>query len=137
MAGRPPKPTGAKILAGTFRPCRANPDEPEPEILLDIPSPPRKLKLEARREWDRVIEFVIKNRIVGSEGLSPLATYCNLHAAIVAEEKKGNLLTASLLAQYRALADSFGLTGSGRAKLHPGKEKPKQDNPWQGLARNS
>jgi hypothetical protein len=75
---------------------------------------------------------------VGSEGLSIVATYCTLHAAIVAEEKKGNVLVASLLAQYRTLADSLGLTGSGRAKLHTGaKRQPKADGHWQELAQNS
>ena len=132
MAGRPPKPTGAKILAGTFRKCRANPNEPEIEALTEIPDPPRRLKLVAHREWDRVIGYLVRNRIVGAEGLSIVATYCNLHACIVACEKKDEMPPATLVAQYRSLAESLGLTGSSRARIHKPQPKPAA-NPWEAL----
>ena len=134
MAGRPPKPRGAKVLMGTFRKCRDNPDEPESAIIEGIPEPPRELEGDARVEWDSCIEYVVRNRIIGPEGLSLLVTYCNLRAAIIRKERAGLIseVPASTIAQCRALAESFGLTGSSRAKLHV--SKPKQEaNPWEAL----
>lgn len=130
---RPMKPTGAKILKGTFRKCRANPHEPIPSPVEGIPKPPRKLSKEARKEWDRVIEYVINNKIVGSEGLGPLATYCNLHALLVDMEKKNIVPEASFLAQYRAFAGAFGLTGDSRAKMKSPKQDDKPANRWEAL----
>jgi phage terminase small subunit len=132
MAGRPPKPTGAKILQGTFRKGRQNLDEPQFVPLTEIPAPPRKLKAEAKREWDRVIEYVIKNNLCGAEGLSILATYCSLHAVIVSDEKKGEF-KAAILAQYRALAERFALDPSSRAKVHVKQRKTESANPWEAL----
>jgi hypothetical protein len=84
------------------------------------------LSSSAKKEWARVIEFVVNNNIVGAEGLSLLATYCEIHAAIV-DEKDILKVPASYLAQYRALAGSFALTGDARAKMKTpqGGEQPK------------
>jgi phage terminase small subunit len=132
MPGRPRKPTALKVVEGTFRKDRANADEPKFEPLTEIPAPPRKLKAEARREWDRVIEFVFKNRICGAEALSILATYCSVHAAIVAGEKKGEF-SAGLLAQYRALGERFGIDPASRGKIKSAKPaQPK--NEWADIA---
>lgn len=125
------KPTGAKILKGTFRKCRANPKEPKIIPVEGIPDPPRKLKGEAKKEWYRVVEYVINNQIVGAEGLSLLATYCNLHAAVIKEEKREVVLPAALLAQYRALAGSFGLTGDSRAKMKSPAQGGTAVNPFE------
>lgn len=127
---RPMKPTGAKILKGTFKKSRANPSEPEILPIDGIPDPPRRLSASAKKEWERVIEFIVNNSIVGAEGLSLLATYCEIHAAIV-DERDILKVPASYLAQYRALAGSFGLTGDSRAKMKAPKGSQESRNPFE------
>ena len=52
MRGRKPKPSGLKLITGTDRADRGNPDEPQPQPAC--PEPPDHLKAEARSEWTRV-----------------------------------------------------------------------------------
>jgi phage terminase small subunit len=97
--------------------------EPNPVPMDGTLNPPRKLKEEARKEWNRVIGFLAANGILGSESLSLLATYCNIHAKIVELEAANMMADAALLTQYRLMAGEFGLTPSGRAKLKTGNGK--------------
>jgi|GEM_PF-3314011 len=46
---RKPKPSGLKLVTGTDRADRANPDEPQPDAAC--PKPPDHLGNEARVEW--------------------------------------------------------------------------------------
>jgi phage terminase small subunit len=101
-----------------------NTAEPDPTPIDEL-KPPRKLKPEATKEWNRVIGFIANNSLVGNEGLSILATYCNIHARIVEMEQIGGAIEAALLTQYRLLASEFGLTPAGRAKLKTGNGKKK------------
>jgi len=102
-------------------------DEPVIEPILDIPRPPRKLKMEAKREWDRVIPFCVRNRLFGPEALSLLATYCFIHSKIVASEKRDELIPCAYLAQYRMYAEIFGFTPSGRTRIKAGNAKKDDD----------
>jgi hypothetical protein len=137
MAGRPKIPLGAKILRGTFQPCRDNPDRPISEPIVGIPEPPRELKGFAKSEWDQIIGYIVKNRIVGTEGLSIVATYCNLRGYIIGMEVQGLIaqVPPTMIAQARMLADSLGLTGSGREKLHKPKETHNLANTWESLVK--
>jgi len=127
---RPTKPTGAKVLKGTFRKCRANPDEPEPMPVNGIPLPPKWLKKAGKDEWNRIIEFIIVNKIVGSEGLGSVEDYCKLHQAVHAE-KDPLKIPAAYHAQLRAMRESLGLTGSSRAKIKTPKGGEGQVNPFE------
>ena len=51
-AGRKPKPTHLKALAGTYRPDRANPAEPQPPV--GLPEPPAELDAVGRQMWEFV-----------------------------------------------------------------------------------
>jgi phage terminase small subunit len=102
-------------------------DEPVTEPILDVVNPPRKLKGEAKKEWFRVMPFCIRNRIIGPEALGLLATYCYLHSQEVAAEKRGELLPAAYLAQYRMLAEIFGFTPAGRTRIKAGNAKKNGD----------
>jgi hypothetical protein len=55
--GRPRKPTAHKALAGTLRPSRANPAEPQLRA-MPIPSPPRDLTKFERLAWRALKEIV-------------------------------------------------------------------------------
>ncbi len=126
MRGPKPTPTNIKEFRGNPGKRPLNREEPKPDQLEGLPDPPRRLKGEAKKEWYRIIGFVVKNRLIGSEGLSLLASYCNLHALIVADEKRGKLATAAMYGQYRTLASEFGLLPASRSRIKTGNA---QENP--------
>ena len=135
MPGRPRKPTALKLLQGTFQPCRANPDEPQPELVKGTPDPPRRLKGEAKKEWLRTAPELARLGVLAVDELSVLATYCGLHAAIVAGERRGELIPAGYYAQYRGMVEFFGLSPSTRSKVRAARKAPPK-NDWQDLANN-
>lgn len=54
---------------------------------------------------------------------------CALHGKIVQLYAAGESPNASMVAQYRALANDFGLTPVAQGKVRPSGEAPK-DNPF-------
>ena len=102
--------------------------EPEPDLVEGIPEPPRKLKAEAKREWDRVAAQLVKTRVLAVHQLSILASYCVLHAHIVKCEQRGEIATGAVYTQYRMLAAEFGLTPNSitRVKALSGEETGKK-----------
>lgn len=104
-----------------------NTAEPVPNALSGIPDPPRDLKPEGFKEWNRIIGFLVNNGIAGAESLSLVATYCNLHAHVVRLEELGAPIDAAMLTQYRLMASEFGLTPAGRAKLKTGNGKKEDE----------
>jgi P27 family predicted phage terminase small subunit len=72
--GPPKKPTKLKIAEGTFRQDRAVQNEAQPEIA--IPSAPRQLSREARREWRRLSHELYRLGLVSRIDRAALAVYC-------------------------------------------------------------
>ena len=120
--GQKPNPSNVVELRGNpgKKPTTLLESEPVVIPITEAPNPPRKLNREAKKEWDRVIPFCIRNRIIGVEALGLLCTYCYLHSQEVKCEKAGELLPAAYLAQYRMLAEIFGFTPAGRARIKVG-----------------
>lgn len=106
-------PKGAKILHGSFRPSRENPNEIDPKPLAKIPAPPRHMSELAKKEWQRVIHWLVENKILGDEGLAYLETYCELYALIRSTPMLH--MPAAYLAQFKTYAKSLCLTPDGRA----------------------
>ena len=127
ISGQRPKATALKLLENNPGKRRLNDQEPQPIPVAGLPDPPRKLKGEAKREWSRVIPFIMANSLTGQEGLSVLATYCGLHAAVVQAERRGEVPSASLIAQYRMMAETFGFTPSARTRIKSGNAKKDTD----------
>ena len=119
VGGQRPKPATLRLLNGNAG-KRPIPNEPKPDLVREIPGPPRKLTREGKAEWARIVPDLVKTRILAAIDLSYLATYCALHAAIVAAEKKGDLLQAAYISQYRALASEFGIGPSSRSRIKAG-----------------
>ncbi|MGP6090072.1 phage terminase small subunit P27 family [Antarctobacter jejuensis] len=84
MRGRKPKPSGLKLVTGTERADRANPDEPRPQS--DCPEPPDHLKAEARAEWDRVCGQLCALGILSQIDRAALAAYCQAYGRWVQAE---------------------------------------------------
>ena len=74
MAGRRPKPTALKIIQGNpgRRPLRL--DEFRPAV--EIPSCPKHLEKEARKEWHRITKILASYGLVSQVDRAALAFYC-------------------------------------------------------------
>lgn len=72
--GRPPKPTGAKAIAGTLRPDRVNADEPQPK--RGIPKCPSWLPREAQAKWRQLVPQLDDMGLLTVVDGDVLASYC-------------------------------------------------------------
>ncbi|WP_372836781.1 phage terminase small subunit P27 family [Puniceibacterium confluentis] len=159
MAPRGPKtkPTNIKILTGTARSHRINPDEPKPEVAT--PDAPEHLTDAARAEWDRVVVDLVTLRILTDLDRGPLAAYCQAYGrwsaaetalarmaakdavtdGLIIRTKSGNLIQNPLVgAANKAMADmvryaaEFGLTPSARTRVS-GLDAAAAPNPFAAL----
>jgi len=75
MRGRKPKPTTMKLLQGTFRNDRANPDEPKPDI-PEVLNAPDWLDAYGREAWDKLVPQLAKSGLFTSLDLLFFAMIC-------------------------------------------------------------
>lgn len=74
LRGRPPKPSGLKLIAGTERKSRINREEPRPEITA--PDPPFPLHENAAAEWARIVQELEAVGVMSNLDQQALAAYC-------------------------------------------------------------
>lgn len=106
-----------RLLNGNAAKRPLNEQEPKPPTQTEVPKRPTWLKGEGRKEWDRVIEDVVKSGVLARIDVSLLADYCHIQGKFVDAARKGDVLTASLIAQGRALAAVCGIGPAERARL--------------------
>lgn len=144
MAGRRPKPTKLKELAGNPGHRTLNNAEPRPG---GIPACPTHLDREARAEWKRIARELTGLGLLTSVDRAALAAYCAAYSRWVkAEEQvqKFGLVIKSpksgypianpyvgiantALDQMRRFLIEFGMTPASRSRIHvdaPGEEDP-------------
>jgi P27 family predicted phage terminase small subunit len=122
MRGRPRTPNALKLARGTFRPDRANPQEPRPPV--GIPSPRRGLSRLARVEYHRLTDALGGLRVV-------------THADAIALE-----LCAQALAQHRVAVDVLlrdgqsyeSVTAAGATMRRPRPEVATAADSWRRAA---
>lgn len=98
---------------------------------LGIPEAPDWLSEEALKEWTRITEELETIGLIAKIDQALLAMYCQLYGNFVDAQRKGRQVHASDVAQIRALAASFGLEPSSRARLSTPKDGKK--NKWSDL----
>lgn len=152
--GRPRKPTAQKKIEGTHRPDRAPRNEPKPEV--KAPSCPTWLDVEAKREWRRVVPYLVRLGLVSIVDRAALAAYCQNFARWYRAEKlikelgltmstdKGYVMQRpevgianSAMKQMLKFMTEFGMTPSARSSIEidmPAESATKKD-PWDELAR--
>ena len=156
MAGRNKLPTKTKQLRGTDQPCRMNPDEPLPDILVSAPCPPHLVEDEVAREtWEQTIPLLIGMRVLAASDLLEVEKFCEIvsdlrelrgmlkeYGRIIYEEKfdsagdryvvaKANPAAAqhkALLQEFRAFINANGMSPSARASLKVESQKPSEDD---------
>lgn len=145
LRGPKTKPTTLKLLTGTARSGRLNPQEPRPEVVQ--PDAPAHLSDAARVEWDRIVTELLALRLLTNLDRAALAAYCQAYGrwssaetalarmaerdavtdGLIVKTKSGNLIQNPLVgAANKAMADmvryaaEFGLTPSARTRVAGG-----------------
>lgn len=127
MRGRKPVPSNIKLFKGNPGHRPLNDKEPKPELVSSVPKPPAWLKsADAKRIWREQVEYLTNNRVLGTNELDLLASYCFLQAEFIREARVGRTLTASLLGQMRALAATFGIGPAERTRIKTGNGQKKE-----------
>ena len=124
-------PTSVKIMQGTYRKHRENPDEPQDLIIKAIPEPPVFLNENTITVWYHVASYLIANRILTAVVIPILIMYCcevqeyNELLILKPDEDKYKNLRArhQCLTQIVKLASELGLTPASRSNISPIKEQ--------------
>lgn len=146
--GRPPKPTALKILQGTARRDRLNPDEPQPPLLVEA-RPPSWLKGRARKGWQELAPVLLEMRVLTVGDRAALGLLCDAYgeylelretvrrvgrtytmitesgSEMVMARPEVNMMTDAWRRSMAAM-QQFGLTPSSRSKVSA-KEAEQRD----------
>lgn len=140
----PKKPTALKVLHGTTRKDRSNPNEPVPD--LGIPDPPDFLSEAALKEWIRITPELLALGLLTKIDRAALAFYCQLWGRVVEYEGKIEIepdqdtifklirVADRAYDQARKFLTEFGLSPASRSKVSA-KKSEKKTNPFAKLGR--
>ena len=79
MAGRPRKPTSAKIIQGNFRKDRSPKNEPQPKKVFEVPRPPSHLTRHAKKLWKSLAAELVEKGILTITDLPALEACCEIY----------------------------------------------------------
>ena len=150
MAGRKKLPTKLKVLKGTQRADRVNPDEPMPDP--NIPEAPDFLSKDALIEWGRITAQLSKLGLLTDMDMVALALYCQAWGRIVKYEKivaekgelyktqNGNIQLSPAMwvvnkayEQVHKFLTEFGMSPASRPKVSAEKQGEKAEDPFEKL----
>lgn len=136
IRGTKPKPTALKLLEGTFRQDRANPNEPTINPLSDCPPAPDWLNEWAKQEWYVVAGYLTEVKLLTNTDKSIVAAYCQQMGVYREAENalqtdgrvtvtdKGYQMPSPWVAignralmQAMKIAAEYGLTPSSRSRI--------------------
>ena len=137
-------PRKLKVIKGTFRSDRANPNEP---VYPDqIPEPSDFLNNYGKKEWDRISKDLFNQGLLASVDMAALTGYCQAFGRWAQAEKnlleedlilttiQGNYIQNPLIGiantsmeHMRKFLIEFGMTPSSRSKVSAKKTKKKKD----------
>jgi phage terminase small subunit len=125
---KPRKPTALKVISGTDRKDRDVPNAVTLPLVSDIPEAPSWMpNAHAVKEWDRLASILYHNNLLTDASLTTLGILCSLFGKICQLYSAGESPTGHMIAQYRGLANDFGLTPVAQGKVRAG-EKDKTGN---------
>lgn len=146
-AGRKPKPTALKLIQGTYRPDRANLNEPKPKA--GIPPCPKFLQGDARKQYRKTAKKLLKIGLMTELDDMALAMLCQAWAEYLEatdQVKKSGMLVKSpngfpvlnpyltaanqALKKVRALLTEFGMTPGSRSRISAAAAADESDNEW-------
>ena len=149
-AGRKPKPTQMKVVQGTFRKDRANPNEAKPK--KQLPPCPDFLKGTARQEYFRIGRKLERIGVLTEVDDIALIGLCQSWAeyleATEQASKTGMLvkspsgypifnpyvtLANQALKRVKSFLTEFGMTPSSRSRVMASPGENEVDNKWEDL----
>jgi P27 family predicted phage terminase small subunit len=135
-AGRKPKPTHLKLLAGHPGHRPLNESEPQPDAVDETTKPPLWLSGEARAKWEIEFPKLVRNNMITDIDLTAFARYCQAFGRMVVAEsmvaKQGDVLVSpsgfpiqnpylavsnKAFEQMNKLETEFGMTPSSRSRV--------------------
>jgi phage terminase small subunit len=116
--GRPPVPTAMKLLRGTYRADRANPNEPKPEVGAH-PPPWLPRGGPARVAWNRLARELTATRVLTEADGDALALGCMALADYLAAtaDPSGWRRADAAWKRYASVLRDFGMTPSSRVRV--------------------
>jgi len=139
-AGRKPKPTHLKLLAGNPGKRPLNESEPQPEMVDETTRPPEWLSGEGRAVWDAEFPKLVRNGVITEIDIGAFAKYCQAFGRYLSAEsmvaKQGEVMIAPsgfpIQNPYLAISNKaaeqmhkaeieFGMTPSSRSRVSTGK----------------
>ena len=117
MPGPGKKPASLKVVSGTQRADREAPAVALPTINALPDAPDWLANAHAVKEWNRLGPILVANKLLTDGGLSAFGMLCSLHGKLVQLWAAGESPVASMVAQYRALINDFGLTPVAQGKV--------------------
>jgi len=125
---RAKKPTHLKVMQNDVRPCRESADTLELPLASEIPAPPNWMpNAQAVLEWSRLAPILFYNKLLTEASLTTLGHLCALHGKISQLYLAGEAPTGHMVAQYRAMANDFGLTPVAQGKVKSGGGEDKKN----------
>jgi phage terminase small subunit len=120
-AGRPAKPEHDKALAGTQRPDRITAEPPElSDTLTELPPPPYwMLDPHAVHHWLKLGEVLVRLKRLTPSNIDTFGSLCATFGECVQGWSSMTPVSASLIAQYRALQAEFVIPASMRGRATP------------------
>jgi len=148
---RPRKPTELKLLKGTARPCRMNPDEPDQSS--GLPVAPSHLGTIAREHFDILVKRIddmgyasdsftevlalaseafetwqLCNAVIAEIGMVGLIP--NSYGDIVRKENPEVAIRQKAWQTYRMCLVEMGLTPASKSKVSAKKKEPEKKGKW-------
>lgn len=111
----PRKPPALKSISGSREP--SSPALELPMLTAVPPAPDWLPNAHAVNEWNRLAAILVNNGLLTEAGMSALAVLCALFGKIQQLYTAGESPTGHMIAQYRALANDFGLTPVAQGKV--------------------
>ena len=129
LRGPQPKPTALKMLQGTARPDRMNPNEPKPP--LSSSRPPTWLNAAQKKIWRDKAPALIRQGVLTEWDRDALARYCVLmeHFVKLSEHTENPDVLKELRnlnVQISKLEAAFGLTPSSRSRITATPPQPEE-----------
>lgn len=134
----PRKPANLKVVAGTSRPDRPEPEMVDLPLVECVPEAPSWLpNAHAINEFNRLAPILHANKLLTEAGVTTLAVMCSLFGKICQLYAAGESPTGHMVAQYRALANDFGLTPVAQGKVKPNGEKDRPGGKFAGIGKRT
>jgi phage terminase small subunit len=122
---RPRKPDELKVIEGTFRPDRANPERPVLPKLESLPDAPEWLGVHGIVAYYEYGPILIAYGVLNIGDILPFQQFCALHNELVASYSAGKMPNGNIISQFRQLSMEFGMTPASRSKVRANvPEKP-------------